>query len=582
MKTSHTPLLLGMVLTTLLSSPAWAAEKVGVVGAAGATLTAVSEGKSRTLKTGDDVFLGDTLATNGSGKAQIIFLDRSSITLKPNSDLTVDTFVYDPQSSSGDLALKSAKGAFRFIGGALSKKKPVKLETPVGTIGIRGGIADATIDANGETDAFFLYGEELTFVNGEGQTSSTTQFGSGFTLASAGDTPQPLAKQEVQSHLDGFRPAPTDAPLPGAPNSDSINQQMNLGSDEATPLASDEGPAPVASQASNDSTQPTETSSPQGDDPGGQPLAESRSASNSTGGAPLPWLADTPVQNVSNLTNVAVQTRYDDAIAQEAADGRIFRNTLSTNASTLPPDELKGFAAGFGGDSIYANGESDSVRVTQDVSGRIINSSVTLNRVAGTGSSAISGALVNAGAGNPQLAGLCSSCNFMRWGEWNGSATNAGGQTLNVSAIPFVVGEVTSTANIASTGTANYNGASYANFTQSGITESSVGNMLATIDMGNRKLDSIQITHNNVFGQSIVIQGGAAAGHDGRPIDPNGTGRAVFQVPAASSEVIINGSSIGSATINGALFGPNAQNIGGNFYMDGSTLDGAGIFVGSR
>ena len=296
MNTSRS-LLLGMLATTLLSSPAWAAEKVGVIGAAGATVTVTgADNQARVAKTGDDVFLGDKVTTDGSGKAQIIFLDRSSITLKPGSDLTIDTFVYDPSSSNGELAMKSAKGAFRFIGGALSKKKPVKLNTPVGTIGIRGGIADASISDSGKTDAFFLYGEEMSFTNQQGEQSSTRQFGTGLAVASADATPQPVPATQVAAHFDGFRVAPSDAPLPGAPDAGSIDRGLQLDTDASAPL-------PAAPSADNAAVPGTAGTPPQGPNDGGPngsgPSGGSQNASGAIGGEPTG--SSTPPQSNTSL-----------------------------------------------------------------------------------------------------------------------------------------------------------------------------------------------------------------------------------------------------------------------------------------
>ena len=284
-------ILASMLATTLLSSPAWAADKVGVIGAAGAAVTVVGADKqSRAAKTGDEIFLGDVVQTDGSGKAQLIFLDRSSITLKPNSNLTIDTFVYDPSTASGEMALKSAKGAFRFIGGALSKKKEVKLTTPVGTIGIRGGIADAEIGADGKTDAFFLYGEQLTFTNQNGEQTSTSQFGSGLALASATGTPQPVTPAQATAHFNNFRTAVNDAPLPGAPSAAAVDGSLNLGTDATAPLpaaSGDNAAAPASTPTQSDGGQGPNDSGPNGTGGNGNtPPASGGSGNAQSGDAP--------------------------------------------------------------------------------------------------------------------------------------------------------------------------------------------------------------------------------------------------------------------------------------------------------
>lgn len=371
MKHTLRPLLVGTVLTTILSSASWAAEKVGVVGAAGVTLRVVGEDKStRILKTGDDIFLGDTLTSDAQGKAQIVFLDRSTITIKPNSNLTIDTFVYDPQTSGGTLALKSAKGAFRFVGGALSKKKPVTLTTPVGTIGIRGGIADTRIDASGKTDSFFVYGQEMSFTNQDGDQLSTTQFSSGLSVTSPDAAPQSTPTQDVAAHFEQFRPATTDAPLPGAPSADAINSNLDIGTENAAPLPEGDNQA-VSNSSSDNNTAESDgdnngTSNDTGNaSEGGSTAADGNSSSDRFGfgqedvgggesaniSPPVVSTFGSNVQlgrfsddsgvpaNLGSLASTASQNTYDNAIASVASSGPIIPgSTLSTNSRrALPP-----------------------------------------------------------------------------------------------------------------------------------------------------------------------------------------------------------------------------------------------------
>lgn len=169
-----------LLATTLLSSNAVAElQKVGVVGAANQTLSATDEAKaSRKLELGKDIYFNDTLSTDASGNAQLMFIDKSALTIGPNASVVIDKFVYNPASGSGELTMRGTKGAFRFIGGALSKKQDVKFKTPVGTIGIRGGIAIVEIDPkSGATNATFLYGQKMTFQNQAGQIQETTNRG---------------------------------------------------------------------------------------------------------------------------------------------------------------------------------------------------------------------------------------------------------------------------------------------------------------------------------------------------------------------------------------------------------------------
>ncbi|MBY0355367.1 MAG: FecR domain-containing protein [Rickettsiales bacterium] len=380
-------LLFGMVITTLLTSPAWAAQKVGVVGAQGAMLSIVGADKAtRIAKTGDEVFLGDTLTTDATGKAQVVFLDRSSITLKPNSNLTVDRFVYDPSTAQGDLALKSAKGAFRFIGGALSKKKPVTLTTPVGTIGIRGGIADATIEANGETDAFFLYGEEMSFANKNGDQGATTVYGTGLSLTTPDAQPQPTPTVEVAAHFDGFRTAPTDAPLPGAPDADSINNGLNLGTESQTPLAQNSDTANVSSDG-------TVVAANNGDgNGGGDNSGGDNGGGDNSGGTPNNGDA------ANNEPNGGDNQNQSASETQSANNGPANSRTDAANPSN---------ASGFGPNGGVGNGNNAGAGSGLNGAGaNFANSPLALTNVTGTAAQNQTDGAISREAGNgPVTAG---------------------------------------------------------------------------------------------------------------------------------------------------------------------------------
>ena len=96
----------------------------------------------------------------------MLFLDESALTIGPNSEVVLDEYVYDPEQKTGRLVLNATKGVFRLVGGRISKKTPVVLNTPTATIGIRGGISIINVAANGATDATFLFGQSMTVTSG--------------------------------------------------------------------------------------------------------------------------------------------------------------------------------------------------------------------------------------------------------------------------------------------------------------------------------------------------------------------------------------------------------------------------------
>jgi hypothetical protein len=187
-KTMRSRILILLASVSILgASSAFAAGRIGVLGAANQHITGLGEGaEKRDLKLGDDIYFKDTISADKTGNAQLLFVDKSALTVGPNSSVTIDEFVYNPATSSGNMVVNSTKGTFRFIGGALSKKDAVQIKTPVGTIGIRGGIAIVKIDpVSGATNATFVYGDKMTFQNMAGQMQAVTDKGLGIKV----DTP---------------------------------------------------------------------------------------------------------------------------------------------------------------------------------------------------------------------------------------------------------------------------------------------------------------------------------------------------------------------------------------------------------
>ena len=95
---------------------------------------------SEKLTTGSKIYFGDTIITKAQSNAQILLLDETAITVGEKSELTIDEFVYDPQSKVGKIVSNIKIGTVRIITGEISKKNPDNLEVnvPTGSIGARG------------------------------------------------------------------------------------------------------------------------------------------------------------------------------------------------------------------------------------------------------------------------------------------------------------------------------------------------------------------------------------------------------------------------------------------------------------
>jgi hypothetical protein len=89
-------------------------------------------------KVGDAVYRGDLIQTGADGALGITFADGTSFKVSSNARMELNEYVYDPKGNSNSTLFSLSKGTFTFLAGTIAKTGNMKVETPVGTMGIRG------------------------------------------------------------------------------------------------------------------------------------------------------------------------------------------------------------------------------------------------------------------------------------------------------------------------------------------------------------------------------------------------------------------------------------------------------------
>lgn len=158
--------------TSLLSTPTGAAvvtgDRVGVATTARPGVRSISG--EHVVYAGNDIFHGERLETDGTGALHILFMDQSSLTLGPNSAITIDEYLFRPERGEGSLQVRLLKGFLRVVGGLLSKHTDTRVQTRLSTIGIRGGITIVEADDT-QTRSTFLFGQHMQVTAPSGQTA---------------------------------------------------------------------------------------------------------------------------------------------------------------------------------------------------------------------------------------------------------------------------------------------------------------------------------------------------------------------------------------------------------------------------
>ncbi|MCZ0951729.1 MAG: FecR domain-containing protein [Rhodospirillaceae bacterium] len=190
---------------------------------------------TRVLVPALDVFADERIETDAGGVTQILFRDGSHMTIGPNSDLVIDRFIFDPDTSTGEMAISLGRGVLRFVGGQLSKDGTVTLATPVAVIGVRGGIAVVEHDPIAGTNAVFLFGAAMT-VQGIGETAESVRVSRpGFSVSVGADgAPGPVVPVEpedldtVLAAVEGDTDSSGDVQDLDVESSDSLGQTVSV------------------------------------------------------------------------------------------------------------------------------------------------------------------------------------------------------------------------------------------------------------------------------------------------------------------------------------------------------------------
>jgi hypothetical protein len=133
------------VLMAALSVLAWgipaaAQETIGIVKTSTGSAT-VTRGKDvLPAAAGTKLLAGDTLSTGSDGSLGVVLQDDSTLSLGPDSNLFIQSFLFSPAERKFGMLARLTRGSMAYLSGLIGKLAPdtVRFETPTASIGIRG------------------------------------------------------------------------------------------------------------------------------------------------------------------------------------------------------------------------------------------------------------------------------------------------------------------------------------------------------------------------------------------------------------------------------------------------------------
>lgn len=136
-----------MILSLFLIWPVHAKEVGEVVNLLG-ILQRTAGDKVEQLKKGAKVNVGDILLAKDGSYAQIKFIDKGEMILRPDTEVIISDYGFDLKNPTENKAkLEITKGGLRRLTGLIGKTKrdEDQLKTPTATVGIRGTVYDSLV-----------------------------------------------------------------------------------------------------------------------------------------------------------------------------------------------------------------------------------------------------------------------------------------------------------------------------------------------------------------------------------------------------------------------------------------------------
>jgi len=154
-------LIAAPTLPLMLAPGAFAAEQIGKALA----ITVTVSGDNGILRASSPIHRDERIRASNSGVGQFEFRDGTKLAVGPNSSLVLDRSIFAGDSSFQTLTLKATRGTFRWVSGN-SKSSAYKVNTPFGTLGVRGTVVDIYVGSG--TAAVVVLEGKATFCGNDG------------------------------------------------------------------------------------------------------------------------------------------------------------------------------------------------------------------------------------------------------------------------------------------------------------------------------------------------------------------------------------------------------------------------------
>ena len=171
---------------------------VGKIATMSGDVSIIRDGSLVSATKGSVVENKDTITTTKGSRVQLIFNDKTIITIGSNSKFSISDYLYDEKNNQANASFSLSKGIFRAMTGKIGKIAPskFKLKMKTATIGIRGTRFIGNIDDQKETIA--CTGGAISVSNSAGEVLVRAGEITSITNGAIPNTPREITKNDMK------------------------------------------------------------------------------------------------------------------------------------------------------------------------------------------------------------------------------------------------------------------------------------------------------------------------------------------------------------------------------------------------
>jgi len=156
------------ILFAMQSTGSYAEPRIGTAASTRPNVEAISGGNTRTLSAGSEIYANQTVRTGNHGKADLVFIDRTNLSVGPASEVRLGKFVYDQRGAAGSVVMQATRGTVTFVTGSQAHEA-YQVSTPHGSLVVHGTTVEILVGQRDPNKPGEICETKLRLVEGQAE-----------------------------------------------------------------------------------------------------------------------------------------------------------------------------------------------------------------------------------------------------------------------------------------------------------------------------------------------------------------------------------------------------------------------------